>query len=193
MLTVREVQASTVHSSALCRRSPRPRRHGDPTEYTVAGRGEGVQRPRSVHVDFVYRWADGVHLNVRLDSEKLCLLVIRPPRRETGPGRDLEHRGPRPRPPRRRCVQTRLRRQVRQSRREDRRRHRRTARLLRLPGRALGAPAYHEVELLRDRRGCHAMARLAAMVTVRRLATQRSLAPVVAVGLGTSVKYRVVN
>jgi transposase-like protein len=27
-------------------------------------------------VDFVYVWADGVHLNVHLDSEKLCLLVM---------------------------------------------------------------------------------------------------------------------
>lgn len=27
-------------------------------------------------VDYVYVWADGVHLNVRLDEEKLCLLVI---------------------------------------------------------------------------------------------------------------------
>ena len=27
-------------------------------------------------VDYVYMWADGVHLNVRLDSEKLCLLVM---------------------------------------------------------------------------------------------------------------------
>jgi transposase-like protein len=27
-------------------------------------------------MDYVYVWADGVHLNVRLDSEKLCLLVI---------------------------------------------------------------------------------------------------------------------
>ncbi|TDC60562.1 IS256 family transposase [Micromonospora sp. KC207] len=27
-------------------------------------------------VDYVYLWADGVHLNVRLDSEKLCLLVM---------------------------------------------------------------------------------------------------------------------
>jgi transposase-like protein len=26
--------------------------------------------------DYVYAWADGVHLNVRLDEEKLCLLVI---------------------------------------------------------------------------------------------------------------------
>ncbi len=27
-------------------------------------------------VDYVYLWADGVHLNVRLDEEKLCLLVL---------------------------------------------------------------------------------------------------------------------
>ncbi len=27
-------------------------------------------------VDYVYLWADGVHLNVRLDSERLCLLVL---------------------------------------------------------------------------------------------------------------------
>jgi putative transposase len=27
-------------------------------------------------VDYVYVWADGVHLNVRLDEEKLCLLVM---------------------------------------------------------------------------------------------------------------------
>ncbi len=27
-------------------------------------------------VDYVYVWADGVHLNVRLDEAKLCLLVL---------------------------------------------------------------------------------------------------------------------
>jgi transposase-like protein len=27
-------------------------------------------------VDYVYVWADGVHLNIRLDEEKLCLLVL---------------------------------------------------------------------------------------------------------------------
>jgi transposase-like protein len=27
-------------------------------------------------VDYVYVWADGIHVNVRLDSEKLCLLVL---------------------------------------------------------------------------------------------------------------------
>jgi transposase-like protein len=28
------------------------------------------------NVDFVYLWADGIHLNVRLEQEKLCLLVL---------------------------------------------------------------------------------------------------------------------
>jgi transposase-like protein len=28
------------------------------------------------NVDYVYVWADGIHVNVRLDEEKLCLLVI---------------------------------------------------------------------------------------------------------------------
>jgi hypothetical protein len=27
-------------------------------------------------VDFVYLWADGIHANVRLDDQKLCLLVM---------------------------------------------------------------------------------------------------------------------
>jgi len=27
-------------------------------------------------VDFVYLWADGIHVNVRLDDQKLCLLVM---------------------------------------------------------------------------------------------------------------------
>ena len=27
-------------------------------------------------VDYVYLWADGIHVNVRLDEQKLCLLVM---------------------------------------------------------------------------------------------------------------------
>jgi hypothetical protein len=27
-------------------------------------------------VDFVYLWADGIHVNVRLDDQKLCLLLM---------------------------------------------------------------------------------------------------------------------
>jgi transposase-like protein len=56
-------------------------------------------------VDYVYLWADGIHVNIRLDEEKLCLLVVigvrvdgtaqlGSPRREEGPGRKLERRGP---------------------------------------------------------------------------------------------------
>src|SRR5258706_13501884 len=46
----------------------------------------------------------------------------RAPQRQEGPGRDLQRRRPRPRPPGRRGVQAGLRRQVRQGRREDHRR-----------------------------------------------------------------------
>jgi transposase-like protein len=28
------------------------------------------------NVDYVYMWADGIHVNIRLDEEKLCLLVL---------------------------------------------------------------------------------------------------------------------
>ena len=28
------------------------------------------------HVDYVYLWADGIHVNIRLDQHKLCLLVL---------------------------------------------------------------------------------------------------------------------
>jgi transposase-like protein len=28
------------------------------------------------HVDFVYMWADGIHVNIRLEEERLCLLVL---------------------------------------------------------------------------------------------------------------------
>jgi transposase-like protein len=27
-------------------------------------------------VDFVYLWADGIHVNIRLEEHKLCLLVM---------------------------------------------------------------------------------------------------------------------
>jgi hypothetical protein len=28
------------------------------------------------NVDYVYLWADGIHVNVRLEEDKLCLLVM---------------------------------------------------------------------------------------------------------------------
>jgi len=27
-------------------------------------------------VDYVYMWADGIHVNIRLEQERLCLLVL---------------------------------------------------------------------------------------------------------------------
>jgi transposase-like protein len=48
------------------------------TRLTVQGQDEAkafANRDLS-GVDYVYLWADGVHLNVRLEEEKLCLLVM---------------------------------------------------------------------------------------------------------------------
>ena len=177
-------------------------------------------------VDYVYLWADGIHVNIRLEEHKLCLLVmigvradgrkelvaladgyresveswadllrdcarrgmrapvlavgdgalgfwgalrevfpatreqrcwfhkiaqrprcaaeVRASGGEEGPGRDLERRGPPPRPRRRAGVRGRLRGEVPQGRREDHRRPRRAARVLRLPRRALDPPAHHQ-------------------------------------------------
>ena len=178
-------------------------------------------------VDYVYLWADGIHVNIRLEEHKLCLLVmigvradgrkeliawrmatasrrsrgrtccgtapaggcaprcwppatarwgsgtgcgrssrrpgraaagstrsltclprcqVRAPRREEGARGDLERRGQAARPRRGEGVRGRLRREVPQGRREDHRRRGRAAGLLRLPRRALGAPAEDEPE-----------------------------------------------
>src|SRR5947209_4759353 len=48
------------------------------TKLTETWRAEAAafaQRDLS-SVDYVYLWADGIHLNIRLDEEKLCLLVL---------------------------------------------------------------------------------------------------------------------
>ena len=37
---------------------------------------QGVRERDLSGVDYVYLWADGIHVNIRLDEEKLCLLVI---------------------------------------------------------------------------------------------------------------------
>jgi transposase-like protein len=42
----------------------------------VAGRSQDVAIRDLSTVDYVYLWTDGVHLGVRLDEEKLCLLVM---------------------------------------------------------------------------------------------------------------------
>jgi putative transposase len=186
-------------------------------------------------VDYVYLWADGIHVNIRLEEHKLCLLVmigvradgrkelialadgyresaeswadllrdcarrgmrapvlavgdgalgfwnglrevfpqaregrcwfhktanvlgraarVRAPRREEGPGRNLGRRGQAACP---RCgegLRCRLRREVPQGRREDHRRRGGAAGLLRLPRRALGAPAHHEPDRVNLRHG----------------------------------------
>ena len=49
---------------------------GDPVDHAVAGRGEVLRRPDLSGMDFVYLWVDGIHLKVRLEQEKLCLLVM---------------------------------------------------------------------------------------------------------------------
>ena len=42
----------------------------------VAGRLPGLRRAGPVGVDYVYVWADGIHVNIRLEEDKLCLLVV---------------------------------------------------------------------------------------------------------------------
>jgi len=72
---------------------------------------------------------------------------------EEGPGADLGSRRQGPRP---RCgegVRCRLRREVPQGRREDHRRYRGAAGVLRLPVRALGAPAHHQPDRIDLRHG----------------------------------------
>jgi transposase-like protein len=163
-------------------------------------------------VDYVYVWADGIHVNVRLDEEKLCLLVLIGVRvdgtkqlvaladgyrESTGSWadllRDCKRRGMRapvlavgdgalgfwgalrevfPATREQRCwfhkianvlsalpksahpgAKKALRRQVRQGRRQGHRRPGPVARLLRLPGRALGPPAHHEPDRVDLRHG----------------------------------------
>jgi hypothetical protein len=190
-------------------------------------------------VDYVYLWADGIHVNIRLEEHKLCLLVMigvraderkelialadgyrepteswadllrdcarrgmralvlavgdgalgfwnalrevfpetregrcwfhktanvlaalpksAHPGGEEGPGGDLGRRGQGPRPRGGESLRVCLRRQVPQGRREDHRRHGRAAGLLRLPRRALGAPAHHQPDRigLRHRQAPH--------------------------------------
>ncbi len=48
----------------------------DPADRPVAGRGQGLRERDLSGIDFVYLWVDGIHLKVRLEQEKLCLLVM---------------------------------------------------------------------------------------------------------------------
>src|SRR5665648_361972 len=72
-------------------------------------------------VDYVYVWTDGLHAGVRLEQERLWLLVpqdrqrpcgtaeVGAPGGEEGPGRDLGRRGQGPRPGRGQCLRHALR------------------------------------------------------------------------------------
>ena len=42
----------------------------------MAGRGRSVQHPPLKDTDYVYVWVDGIHVKVRLEQDKVCLLVI---------------------------------------------------------------------------------------------------------------------
>jgi hypothetical protein len=42
----------------------------------VARRGGRVQRRDLSGTDYVYLWVDGIHLKVRLEQDKVCLLVM---------------------------------------------------------------------------------------------------------------------
>jgi transposase-like protein len=185
-------------------------------------------------VDYVYLWADGIHVNIRLEEHKLCLLVMigvradgrkelialadgyresaeswadllrdcarrgmrapvlavgdgalgfwnglrevfpqaregrcwfhktanvlaalpkSAPGGEEGPGGDLGRRGQAACPRRGEGLRCRLRSQVPQGHGEDHRRYGGAAGLLRLPVRALGAPAHHEPDRVHLRHG----------------------------------------
>ncbi|CAA9254765.1 MAG: IS6120 family transposase, partial [uncultured Arthrobacter sp.] len=87
----------------------------------------------------------GATLLVPQDRQRArCPAEVRPPGREEGPGRDLERRGPPPRPRCREVLRGRLRGEVPQGRHEDHRRCRGAVGGLRLPRRALDPPAHHE-------------------------------------------------
>jgi len=53
------------------------RAHHHPADRAVEGRRRGVFNARSLaDVDYVYMWVDGIHLKVRLEQDKVCLLVM---------------------------------------------------------------------------------------------------------------------
>jgi len=122
--------------------------------------------------DYVYVWVDGIHLKVRLEQDKVCLLVMIGVRADgtkelvaldDGHRESTESWADLLRSAKRRgmrapvlavgdgalgfwaaVVRRGLRHQVAQGRRQDHRGPRRPPRVLRLPRRALGPPADHE-------------------------------------------------
>ena len=47
-----------------------------PADRDLEGGAARVRRPGPVRADYVYLWADGIHVNIRLEEHKLCLLVM---------------------------------------------------------------------------------------------------------------------
>ena len=50
--------------------------HHHPPDRAMARRGRAFAARDLSDSDYVYLWVDGIHLKVRLDQEKLCLLVM---------------------------------------------------------------------------------------------------------------------
>jgi transposase-like protein len=46
-----------------------------PADHAAAAGGEGVQFGSLAHTEYVYVWVDGIHLKVRLEQDKVCLVV----------------------------------------------------------------------------------------------------------------------
>ena len=65
-------------AGAVPRHRGRPVRAGDhPADRALEGRAAQAFAGRDLSgVDYVYVWADGIHVNVRLEEHKLCLLVL---------------------------------------------------------------------------------------------------------------------
>ena len=42
----------------------------------MAGRRRGVHNRSLTDIDYVYVWVDGIHLKIRLEQDKVCLLVM---------------------------------------------------------------------------------------------------------------------
>ena len=71
----REISCPRWGSSSAARRGCPPRRSRSSPRPGQAEQQAFAERDLS-GVDFVYLWADGIHVNVRLDDQKLCLLVM---------------------------------------------------------------------------------------------------------------------
>ena len=77
------VPARPVHQRLRSRAGPVPRQLGGPVQPVITRLTETWQAEQRAfadrdlsEVDYVYLWADGIHVNIRLEEHKLCLLVM---------------------------------------------------------------------------------------------------------------------